>query len=371
MSAKNPIGYLKGGASIVDYDGDGLLDIYVTNWNYKPSQGPGPFPGANYLYKNLGNLEFEDVTDDVTGLAANSFSSIFTDFDGDLLPDLYVAVDHGYDSFFHNEDGETFVDVAEDVGVFHWGNDMGVAAADFDDDHDLDLYVTNITHPDRELSDNVLYVNQLTETGELSFSEEAHERGVHDTYWGWGTEFVDVDQDGDLDILAATGFDEWNEWVGAFRSLIGTPTVLFLNDGTGRFERRTGVGLDEPQDSRALIAFDYDRDGDQDLLVTNVAQPAKLYENVSDQLGNALTVMLSPDSMAVGGSVHATVGQVTRRRDVLLGRSYLSGTPSEVHIGLGDADRVDRLRVQWVDGSEVVVEDVPANQVLRLKPLPE
>ena len=367
-SGIHPIGYLKGGAAVVDYDGDGLLDVYVTNWNYRPTEGPGPFPGINRLYRNLGNLEFEDMTTEIIGTAANSFSAIFTDFDGDLLPDLYVAVDHGYDNFFSNVDGENFVDIAEQAGVRHWGNDMGIAAADFDDDQDLDLYVTNITHPDRELTDNVFYVNQLTETGELWFNEEAHERGVHDTYWGWGTEFVDVDQDGDLDIVAVTGFDEWNEWVGSYRSLIGTPSVLFLNDGAGQFERRLGAGLDEAQDSRALIAFDYDRDGDQDLLVTNVGQPARLYENVSTGLGNALTVVLAPDAMALGGVVYATVAGVTKRRDVVLGRSYLAGTPSEVHLGLGDAEVVESLRVVWVDGSETALTDVAANQLVRIEP---
>jgi hypothetical protein len=231
----------------------------------------------------------------------------------------------------------------------------------------LDLYVTNITHPERELSDNVFYVNQLAQTGELSFKEAAHGHGVVDTYWGWGTEFFDVDQDGDLDIVAVTGFDEWNDWVGAYRSLIATPSVLFLNDGRGAFEREVGVGLDAPDDSRALIAFDYDRDGDQDLLVTNVGQPARLYENTSSKLGNALSVVLAPDALAAGAQVHATIGEVTKRRDVIMGRSYLAGTPSEVHFGLGDTEVVDRLCVRWVDGSETVLENVEANQLIRVE----
>jgi hypothetical protein len=271
-------------------------------------------------------------------------------------------VDHGYDSFFSSQGGESFVDVARDVGVYRWGNEMGIAVADFDDDADLDLYVTNITHPDRELTDNVLYVNQLTETGELAFIDQARERGVHDTFWGWGTDFVDVDQDGDLDLLAATGFDAWNEFVGVYESLIHTPTVLFLNDGTGRFDRRVQVGLDAPMDSRALIAFDYDRDGDQDVLITNVGEPARLFENQSSSQGNSLTVTLEPDHLAQGAAVYATIRGETKRRDLISGRSYLSGTPNEVHFGLGDAERVERLLVVWVDGSEHSLSDIAANQ---------
>jgi ABC-type Na+ transport system ATPase subunit NatA len=122
------------------------------------------------------------------------------------------------------------------------------------------------------------------------------------------------------------------------------------------------VGLDAPMDSRALIAFDYDRDGDQDVLITNVGEPARLFENQSSSQGNSLTVTLEPDHLAQGAAVYATIRGETKRRDLISGRSYLSGTPNEVHFGLGDAERVERLLVVWVDGSEHSLSDIAANQ---------
>lgn len=369
-SGFRPVGYLRAGAALADYDLDGLLDIYVTNWGYSGSSGTD-FPGSNQLYRNLGGLRFEDATASANpdALAKNSFSAIFKDFDGDLYPDLYVAVDGDSDEFYRNRAG--FFEVAtEDVGTTHNGNDMGIACADFDDDGDLDLYTTNIHDPSGVLGrwpfTNGFYVNQMDASGALAFVDESVGRGVEDTYWGWGVEFVDVENDGDLDIVAVTGFDDWIELSFLPSPLYRAPSVLFVNDGTGQFTRLLGTDLDEPDDSRALIAFDYDRDGDQDLLITNLGQPVRLLENVSDNPGHWLTVALHPDSQAIGATVFATIRGKTMRRDVIAGRSYLAGTPSEVHFGLGGAVEVNLLRVRWADGVEQVFGHVLADQLLEL-----
>ncbi len=374
-SGFRPVGYLRAGCALADYDRDGLLDVYVTVWTAGGPSGNPVFPGSNRLYRNLGGLTFADVTE-AAGLGTldrNSFSAIFTDFDGDRFADLYVAVDTTSDEFYFNLAG-LFQPATAAVGTDHTGNDMGVAAADFDDDGDLDLYTTNITDPDPPpnfgtTQFNVLYVNQQETLGTPFFVDEAQERGVEDTYWGWGVKFVDVEDDGDLDLVAVSGFDEYVLAThGASSDVYQTPTVLLVNDGNGEFARATGTGLDDPDDSRALVAFDYDRDGDRDLLVTNVDQPARLYENVSTGAGHRLDVALAPDALAIGARVYATAGGVTRRRDVVAGRSYLAGTPSEVHFGLGDAAVVDELRVVWADGQQQVLRGVAAGQLLRLIP---
>src|SRR5262245_1926567 len=370
-SGFRPVGYLRAGAALADLDLDGLLDIYVTNWGYGSGSGTD-FPGANRLYRNLGALRFEDVTASVhpDAPATNSFSAIFKDFDGDLRPDLFVAVDGGSDEFYWNRAG--LLEVAtEDVGANHEGNDMGIACADFDDDGDLDMYTTNIHDPTGALGrfpfTNAFYVNQLDATGVVEFADEAVDRGVEDTYWGWGVEFVDVENDGDLDIVAVTGFDDWIGESHLPNPLFHTPSVLFVNDGTGQFSRLLGTDLDSPDDSRALIAFDYDRDGDQDLLITNVEQPVRLLENRSENPGHWLDVALRPDGKSIGATVFATVGGKTMRRDVIAGRSYLAGTPSEVHFGLGDAVEVGLVRVVWADGVEQEFRRVPADRLLELR----
>ena len=368
-----PLGFPHAGCSVADYDGDGLLDIYVTNWG--GGFGAYQFPGSNRLYRNLGDFRFQDVTEAVNlggTLSDDSFTAIFTDFDEDGDPDLHVAIDHTSDASFRN-DGGVFVDVTQAVGTTHTGNDMGVATADYDNDGDLDMYLTNITDPTGELGNtqgNVFYQNQLNALSYVQFTDVAFSLGVDDTYWGWGTEFVDVENDGDLDIVAVTGFDEFILEQGPVDSpLYKTPSVLFLNDGTGHFARFFGTGLDTPDDSRSLIAFDYDRDGDQDLLVTNHNQPVRLFENVSTEQGNWLVVKLSPDNYAINATAYATSGGVTRRRDVIAGRSYLAGTPSEVHFGLGAGSVVDTLRIEWADGHETILTDVAVNQILELEHL--
>jgi hypothetical protein len=366
-SGFRPVGYLHCGMSIADFDGDGLLDLYVTNWGFDDVlPPPSPLPGSNHLYKNLGNFRFTDVTTTVGLGILNrfSFSAVFTDYNGDFLPDLHILLDGSSDEFYWNNGG-SFSNATVAVGATHTGNDMGVAVADFDDDGDLDMFQTNITDALGNFGFtqyNAFYINHLDTTGK--FVDEAVARGVEDSYWGWGTQFVDVEQDGDLDIVAVTGFDEWIELSSPGHPLVDTPSTLYVNDGNGNFSRLLGAGLDAPLDSRALISFDYDRDGDQDLLITNVDEPVALLENVSTDPGNWLTVRLKPDRLAVGGAVFATTGATERRRDIIAGRSYLAGTPSEVHFGLGAETTIDELRVVWANGDEETRTNVSVNQLL-------
>jgi hypothetical protein len=363
-SGFRPVGYLHCGMAIADYDLDGLLDIYVTVWSN------GLLAGQNRLYRNLGDLSFEDVTETAGLGSVNvfSFGSIFTDLGGDHYPDLLVATDGSSDFFFDNVGG-VFLDETLASGATHLGNDMGIAVADYDDDGDLDFYQTNITDPDGVFGAtqfNVFYENQYESLSSVSFVDRAADLGVQDTYWGWGTQFVDVEQDGDLDLIAVTGQDDIvGSAVGPSSPIYATPSVLFVNGGNG-FNRLLAAGLDDPDDSRALIAFDYDRDGDQDLLITNMNQPARLLENVSTSPGHWLNVELEPDALAFGASVHATTGSQTRRRDVIAGRSYLAGHPSEAHFGLGTAATVDTLKVLWADGRETTLTDVAADQRITL-----
>ncbi len=363
--------YVRCGAAMADYDGDGLLDLYVTRWGLYGAFGPARFPGSNRLYHNLGGFAFEDVTDSTNlgTLDRDSFTAIFTDFNDDNRPDLFVAIDHSSDEFYWNLP-TGFVNATTAVGATHRGNDMGLACADFDDDGDLDVYATNVISPASSFF-NAFNINLYDSTGTTFFEDRAVAHGVEDSDWGWGVDFIDVENDGDLDIAAVNGFDEFvGSKFGVLSRWYQTPSILFVNDGTGLYTRTTPPGFENPDDSRALIVFDYDRDGDQDVLITNVGQPARLLENTTNPSGNWLDVSLLQQAglnrNGIGATIFATIGSITKRRDILVGESYLAGTPAEVHFGLGAATQVDELTIEWTDGTTSQYNNVPVNQFITL-----
>jgi len=367
------IGRIRAGCALADYDNDGDLDIFVTDWTAELGSGTPFFSGENRLFENIGDFLFNDVSEDsgVGLLKRDSFTPLFVDFNEDHRPDIFVAIDHTSDEFYLNTpDG--FLRVTEEVGTTHEGNDMGAALADFDDDGDLDIFTTNIADPTNNYGGgarNALYVNSPAPDSMPRFTDLATERGAESTHWGWGAEFTDPDQDGDLDIMTVNGFEDFL-FPGSALSM--KPPVFLLNDGTGHFTQDLAPGTEWIADSRGLLAFDYDRDGDDDLLVTNHNDAAILLENVCPDAGHWLRVQVRQSNGAnrfgVGVTVRATLatpdGPVTKRREIVTSRSYVTGVPAEVHFGLADTQTIDTLSIEWTDGTTTTLADVPADQLL-------
>ena len=358
-SGFNPLGYIKGGLGVVDYDQDGLLDIMVCNWGALQAAGFTWLPGHNRLYRNLGDFQFLDVTED-SGLglvASNSFTPLFADVDNDGDPDLYVAVD-GYPDLFYVNVGGVFHEISEVVGLVHVGTDMGATAFDFDHDGDLDIFSTNVTHPENVWGGNMLAVNKLVETGTLQFVDEAFDRGVSNTGWGWGTDWIDCNNGGFHELFAVNGFDEFvalTQPPDVADGLIDLRSFLFADFTSGTYSEIPQTGADVVGDSRAAIAFDADRDGRQDLLITQMNAPVTLLRCDTTPSGHWLAVKLvggGPVSLdAVGARVYVTVGgQTTLMQELIGGGSYMSGRPYELHFGLGPFTIVDELRVEWPGG---------------------
>ena len=369
-SGFDPTGYVIGGLGFVDFDRDGRMDIYVTTWGGLQAAGFTYMEGYNRLYWNQGNFKFKDATRSLGlgTLRSNSYAPIFSDFDLDGDTDLFVAIDGYADKFYRWEAGK-FADQTTMVGATHVGTDMGVAHGDFDDDGDMDMFVTNVTDPAGAWGGNTLYVNKLVENGTLSFVNEANARGVKNSGWGWGAEWVDVDNDGDLDLFAVNGFDEWVVALAQPAGLLNRPADLFLNDGTGNFTKAVNSGAEVVGDARSAIAFDVDRDGDQDLLITHVDGPhALLLNDLNDGGGTNhwLDVSLvgngTVNSEGIGARIRAIVGPKTYTRELIAGGSFLSGRPFEVHFGLGAATQVDQLWVHWPDGTTTMLSNVAADQ---------
>ncbi len=341
--------YINTGCSLNDFDKDGLIDIYIPSWILVDVSNP-PQATYNRLFRNLGNFQFEEVrlSPEIDNLSESNYTSLFTDFNQDTFADIFVARDFDDDKFYLNNQDNTFSEMSESVNLTHAGNDMGATAADFDDDGDLDIYATNIyLEPGKG---NTLHINQLSE-GEDSFTfiDEAGSFNVENTDWGWGTDFIDYDNDGHLDLVVVNG---WN---------VVEQNVLFKNNGNS-FEK-FDLG-DKKTNSRALIVFDYDRDGDEDLLITNMDEPLQLLENQDDNDNHWLHLILKPHNKAIGAYVTVKNGITTMRRDIIVGKSYLAGTPIEVHFGLGTDTLAEELTIYWNDGTKQVFNNVSANQIL-------
>ena len=372
-SGFDPMGYIVGGMTFADYDHSGRQSIYLSYWTQELAGDPalmrvqGAFPGMNRLYRNLGDYRFDDVTYD-SGLGAtraDSFTAIFADFTGDRQADIYQASDHRPDRFYVNQGGH-FRDSSEEAGLLsRAGNSMGVAAADLTGSGGLDLYVTQITDPGRRFgtnTGNTLMVSRPD--GEAtSFRDDAGSRGIVDSAWGWGTAFVDANLDGALDIYAVQGM---REFVGGDSTHIEHATSkLFINDGSGMsFTAAEDTGCDLKGDQRALVVFDYNRDGSPDLLVTQVDAPTLLLENRI--LGpHWLTVQpAAPGDGGIGARVSVTVDGRTTHQLMLAGGSYLAGPPRELYFGLGDASAADLVRVEWVDGTVTDLRGIAADRIL-------
>jgi enediyne biosynthesis protein E4 len=381
--------------AFADIDADGDPDLYVTNYvDFTPDNNkycgdfsrdvrtychPNVFNAQpDVLYRNEGDGTFTDISgkagigrDDGIGLGV-----VFTDFDGDGWPDIYVANDSVPNFLFHNRGDGTFEEmgVFAGVGVATTGQPlagMGTDTGDVDGDGRPDIFVSNL---DRQT--HTLYRN----LGGLLFADVTQQSGVGPAtlpFVGFGAAFLDFDNDTDLDLAIANG--DILDNVEYFRDTGSYPqrNLLLRNDGSGRFEdlgTEAGTGLAELRVSRGLAVGDLDNDGDLDIVVANNGQRASVLRNRASHRNNALLVRLEGEG-AVGAVLEASLDGQTLRRTTKAGSSYLSQNDSRVHFGLGEARRVSRLTVRWSGGdsdltgevSEDVIENIDANRMLTIR----
>jgi hypothetical protein len=362
------------GVAAGDYDNDGWLDLYVAEW--KTDTGLGKQPSHSRLLHNLGEAapgHFEDTTlaagvdiDDVWSQvgAQNGtfgFAPAFADMDGDRFPDLLVVSDFGCSRLFWNDGDGTFTDGTLAAGVGLDKNGMGSTLGDYDLDGDLDWYVTSITSTTGE-PDNRLYRYE----GARQFTELSVPLGVAEGGWGWGTTFFDPDNDGDPDLFAGFGYyytaymNDWNR--------------LWRNAGDGTFSpdvsQEAGVALPGGQ-TRGVVAFDYDGDGDEDLFVVHNLEHPALLRNEQGQLNHWLRVRTTGttsnrDGIGAMVRVRASESGPEQTQQIGTASNYLGQAPHEAHFGLGFGDEpVAEVRVYWpATDVEQVFVDVPRGSIL-------
>ena len=369
-------------AAFLDIDRDGLPDLYVARYvRVTPSTARSCFgidgerdfcnptvyqAQTDRLYRNLGNGRFEDITSaaGIDAVAGYGLGLLASDFDGDGLVDIYVANDQSPAFLWHNRGDGTFDEIAVIHGCAFNGNGeaiagMGTAAADFDADGDLDLFVTNISH-----KSNLF----LRNSGGL-FEDVSHQWGGFSwlvPFTGFGTVAVDLDLDGTRELFIA------NDAVARAGSGYGQPDQLLQLDTNGTFRDISGslpLQARQPAISRGVAHGDYDNDGDIDLLVMHSNGPALLLRN--DQQSSNHWLIVRAESSKANGSVLNTriVVDDGRRRHVAEVRpqdSYLSTSDPRVHFGLGDATSV-RLFVSWPDGFTETFADVGVDQIFTVR----
>ena len=339
------------GASFGDYDGDGDLDAFVPQWNAAPSE---------LLFRNNGDFTFTGVTSEAFTPDAHddllfTFTTNFTDLDGDGHQDLLVTSDFDNSRVFLNTGAASFLDVS-DNDILIDRNGMGAAVADYDRDGVLDWFVTAIRVPGQEIPGNRLYRG----VGDGSFLDTTEIAGVAEGHWGWGACFADFDNDGWPDIFHVNGYvhEPVNE----------DPSRLFVNGGDGTFsEESMARGIDDRGQGRGVVCFDYDRDGDLDIFVANNSEPPRLFRNLGVDGNHFVSVSLrgsSPNSAGIGAQVVFERGAVRQVDQVRAGNNYVSHNPALVHFGLGADDSPGRLIVHWPSGVTTSRAHVAADQEL-------
>lgn len=364
------------GASFADYDGDGDLDLYLVNYveltmenkircgpaDISQYCGPQAYQGTpDVLYRNEGDGVFRDVTAEagVTQQKAYQIGTglgvLWTDYDGDGDPDLYVANDAAANFLYRNQGNGTFEDVSiisgsayNEEGVPEAG--MGLDAGDYDNDGDFDLFLTHLS-----FETNTLYRN----TGQGTFEDQTYGAKLGNPsvlYLGFGTNFFDYDSDGHLDIFVANGHILDNVHLTMPAVSYAEEDQLFHNLGNGDFEDRTalsGAYFHTARVGRGAAFGDYDGDGDVDILVTNSNQPATLLRN---EIGNrnhwvALDLRGAKGNRdAIGARVRVKAGDLIQIEEVRSGTSFLSQNDLRLFFGLGDRERVDEVEIRWPNG---------------------
>jgi hypothetical protein len=382
------------GCSFLDYNRDGHLDLFVSNyldfdfsrapkpgssamcaWRGVPVNcGPRGLPFSHHtLYRNDGHGVFTDVSREAGIFRVRpgyGMTVAAADYDNDGWPDIYVACDSSPSLLFRNRRDGTFEEIGltagcslSDDGVEQAG--MGVGVGDVNLDGNLDIFKTHFMD-----DTNVLYVN----SGKGFFEDQtiAAGLGVETRFVNWGAGIVDLDNDGNPDLFYVTG----NVYPEIERKHpdypLKTPRVIFRNLGNGKLEElldQGGPAIATPHCSRGCAFGDFDNDGDIDILIVNLNEPPSLLRNDIRGHHHWLKVKLTgtrSNRSAIGARVTCAYAGKRQAQEVMAQSSFYSCNDPRLHFGLGAAETAD-LEIWWPTGARQELKNVRANQILTIR----
>ncbi len=408
-------GMVGGPATALDFDRDGLLDLYI---GYFGDYLRGELPTLSRrnsnalpdkLFRNKGGFVFEDVSAgsgvENTGWAQ---SVGHLDFDADGWEDLLCGNDFGTNAWYRNRGNGTFEDVSSKIGTDKPSYTMNVGITDLNRDGRPDVYISNIVTMDKDekyvLPDTktrmkfnpakmanmrVVEANDLwVSNGSAYEQSQAIGRGMQSTGWAWDADFFDFDNDGDDDLYVVNGMNEYAVYSSVNPYLTdssGKPTnailpvaekevpVFFVNTNGMLHEETTRSGADPAGNARSVAYLDFDGDGDLDMAVNTFNAAALVYRNNANRNGNRwLKLRLVGDPAkgvtrdAIGAKI--TVDTATEKglwREVFSTTGYLSVHPKEQHIGLG-TDAKASVTITWPNGDKETFRDLASNRSYRI-----
>lgn len=344
-----------GGLAAADFDQDAYLDLVLTVWG----------GGLKYFHNN-GDGTFTDLT---TEAGLDNEESLYWqcmthDFNQDGKIDMYCNVDFNKNQLWINR-GKVFENKAELYGLDNAFNEMGMTLGDYDNDGDLDVYATNITRTYQGTEQhNLLYENDRA-SGHIRFKEFSKSLGVSQSGWDWGATFIDIDNDGRQDLATTNGWNDvfWDR----------DQSKLWLNTLGGFVDVSDRCQFNDRLSATTLLAFDFDRDGDLDLLQSlkdnpETKKPVLIYENKleeTDKKNNYIVVKpRTPggNHFAIGSQATIYAEDLISSRVITAGSSFYGQEPAEAFFGLGRREEIKEIVVKWPDNKVSIYRDLPLNQ---------
>jgi hypothetical protein len=396
-----------------DYDGDGLLDLFVGGyysenidlWHLTTTRiMPESFEyakngGRKYLFHNLGNGKFEEVSSKV-GINSRrwALAAAAADLRGTGHPDLFVANDYGVSELYFN-DGKRFHEVGEQTGVgFAPKSGMNAAFGDILNQGRYAVYVSNISEDGILIQGNNLWVPKEGSAGDaIKYQNLARDFGVELGGWSFGAQFGDLNNDGTLDLYLTNGYISLDRnrsyWYDFSKVAGGNSTIIgdaknwpafdgrslsgyqskrvWLNDGAGKFvDVAQAVGATDIYDGRSVALVDLWNRGVLDVVVANQNGPLLLYKNTVVPQNDWIEFELegtSSNRSAIGAQVTLFWNGQKQLQEVSGGSGFAAENDRRLHFGLGTNPQIDKAIIRWPSGTIQTIDKPAANQLLKMK----